>query len=275
MGEPVKNETVRDIAEVVRNSAQLPTLPVEPMRLRLAACHHREVMPMTVPRLVLIGATSFTMGSDSQRDDERPAHRVWIDRFALGACQLTNREYDLFVQATGRAAAPHRSDAHFDHPDQPVVAISWFDAVAYCDWLGGITGRRFRLPTEAEWECAARGGMEGALYPWGDASPQSRPDYDSRWIDGPERCTTGGRNGYGLYDISENVHEWCSDWYGRDFYRTSPERNPYGPESGLRRVSRGGSWRHHIKITRCAARSSLPASLQYSDYGVRIACEPE
>ncbi len=83
------------------------------------------------------------------------------------------------------------------------------------------------------------------------------PDYDKRWIHGPERCAAGAPNGYGLYDMCENVHEWCSDWYGRDYYATSPELNPRGPESSSRRVSRGGSWRHQVRISRCAARSSI------------------
>lgn len=230
---------------------------------------------MLVPRLVVIDGTWFTMGASDERDDERPVHRVWVDTFELGACQVTNAEYDEFVHATGHAALPHRSDANFNHADQPVVAASWFDAVSYCDWLGSVAGRRFRLPTEAEWECAARGGAEGKRYPWGDSPPQSRPDYDKRWIDGPERCAAGAPNGYGLYDLCENVHEWCSDWYGGDYYAVSPERNPRGPAEGSRRVSRGGSWRHRVRISRCAARSSIPPALQYTDYGFRIACDPD
>jgi formylglycine-generating enzyme required for sulfatase activity len=230
-------------------------------------------MTIVDARLVVIGATWLTMGSDADRDDERPAHRVWVDGFELGACQVTNAEYDAFVRSTGHATAPHRNEANFDHPDHPVVATSWFDAVSYCDWLSSVTGRRFRLPTEAEWECAARGGAAGTLYPWGDAPPQSRPEYDKRWINGPERCAGSAPNGYGLYDICENVHEWCGDWYARDYYAMSPERDPRGPETGSRRVSRGGSWRHQVKISRCAARSSIAPARQYADYGFRIACD--
>src|SRR5258705_6721108 len=112
-------------------------------------------------QLVSIPATTFLMGSDDGADDERPVHRVSISPFEIGATQVTNREYSAF-----RAI-------QFDDPDLPVVGVSWFDAVEYCRWLG----ERFRLPTEAEWECAARGGLEAKKYPWGDA-PQSRPDYD-------------------------------------------------------------------------------------------------
>ena len=114
--------------------------------------------------------------------------------------------------------------------------------------------------------------MEGRLFPWGDAPPQSLPDYEKRWKNGPEPVARYLPNGFGLYDICENVHEWCSDWYQADYYAISPQRNPAGPESGSRRASRGGSWRHHIKVSRCAARSSIPPEFRYADYGFRVAC---
>jgi formylglycine-generating enzyme required for sulfatase activity len=164
-------------------------------------------------------------------------------------------------------------DADFNHLHQPVVAVSWFDAMKYCKWLSASTGRKVRLPSEAEWERAARGGVEGKLFPWGDDPPESLPNYAQRWKSGPEPVARSAPSGFGLYDICENVHEWCSDWFHPDYYASSPERNPRGPESGERRASRGGSWRHHIKVTRCAARSSIPPQFQYADYGFRIACD--
>jgi len=100
------------------------------------------------------------------------------------------------------------------------------------------------------------------------------PDYDRRWRNGPEPVARYAPNGFGLYDICENVHEWCSDWFDPNYYAASPERNPPGPEAGQRKASRGGSWRHHIKVTRCAARSSIPPQFQYADYGFRVACSP-
>jgi len=214
----------------------------------------------------------FWMGSDSGQDNERPVHRVWIDAFLLAACQVTNAEYARFLYAAGAAPPPHWSDPNFNHPDQPVVAVSWFEAKQYCEWLSAATGKHFRLPTEAEWERAARSGTENRLFPWGDAPPHSLPDYEKRWQTGSEPVARYAPNGFGLYDICENVHEWCSDWYEADYYAISPERNPGGPESGTRRASRGGSWRHHIKVARCAARSSIPPEFQYADYGFRIAC---
>ncbi len=212
------------------------------------------------------------MGSEDGAENERPIHRVWVDPFELGVCQVTNGEYAFFAQSTGHPQPPCRDDPRFNDPNQPVVAVSWIDAVRYCEWFGRTAGRRCRLPTEAEWEFAARGGAEGRRYPWGDAAPQLQPDYGARWSNGPEPVGQRPPNAYGLYDMCENVHEWCSDWYGADYYSVSPARNPLGPETGSRRVSRGGSWRHHIKISRCAARSSIPPEIHYTDYGFRIAC---
>ena len=214
------------------------------------------------------------MGSGDGADDERPVHRVWVDAFALGACQVTNAEYALFLQATAHAPPPSWGRTGFDHPAQPVVAVSWLDAVSYCDWLSGVSGRPFRLPSEAEWECAARGGADQLLYPWGNDPPQSRDGYHQRWLHGPEAVGRGAPNAFGLYDMCENVHEWCGDWYAADYYGLAPERDPRGPESGTRRASRGGSWRHQVKVSRCAARSSIPPSFQYLDYGFRVAHRP-
>jgi formylglycine-generating enzyme len=225
------------------------------------------------PRLAPIPAGWFCMGSEAGQENERPVHRVWIDAFSLAAYQTTNAEYGRFLRVTGSQAPPLWDDANFNRPDQPVVAVSWFAAVQYSEWLGGITGRQYRLPTEAEWERAARGGVEGKLFPWGDDPAESLHDYGLRWKTGPEPVGRSTPNAFGLYDLCQNVHEWCSDWYRPDYYAVAAERNPRGPETGERRASRGGSWRHHIKVTRCAARSSIPPEFQYADYGFRVACD--
>ena len=125
----------------------------------------------------------------------------------------------------------------------------------------------FVLPHE---EFAARGGLEQKLYPWGD---QPRAYAPGRWRVGPEPVATSEPNGYGLFDMCENVHEWCSDWYHPLYYAVSPAENPRGPEHGERRASRGGAWRHHIKFSRCAARSSIPPEFRYADYGFRVAAD--
>ncbi len=223
------------------------------------------------PEMVRIPEGWFGMGCENGRDDEKPVHRVWVDAFELAAYQVTNAEYECFLAATGCAPPLCWSDANFQHPQMPVVAVSWREAASYCDWLSGATGKGYRLPSEAEWERAARGGAEGSLYPWGDAPPEMVPDYHKRWKVGPEPVGLYPPNAYGLYNLGDNVHEWCADWYDGGYYERSPERNPLGPKSGSRRASRGGSWRHHIKVTRTAARSSIPPEFQYADYGFRIA----
>ncbi len=224
------------------------------------------------PKLVQIPEGFFLMGSETGQENERPIHKVWVDSFLLAATQVTRAEYERYLNAGGSGPPPFWNDPNFSHPEQPVVAVSWFEAVAYCEWLSATTARHYRLPTEAEWERAARGGVEQQQFPWGEAAPQSLPGYDQRWRTGPEPVARHAANAYGLYDICENVHEWCSDWFQSDFYVTSPDRNPAGPDHGERRASRGGSWRHHIKVTRCAARSSIPPQFQYADYGFRVAC---
>lgn len=223
------------------------------------------------PRMVRIPEGWFLMGSDAGQDNERPVHRVWVDAFELAACQVTNAEYAQFLAATEHRKPLHWDDPLFSHPEQPVVAPSWFDAVAYGEWLSEKSGHRYRLPTEAEWERAARGGVEQKLYPWGDAPLESLANYSTRWKKAPEPVGRAERNAFGLYDIAANVHEWCSDWFDAHYYLASPERNPHGPAEGTRRSSRGGSWRHATKVSRCAARSSIPPEFQYADYGFRLA----
>jgi len=223
--------------------------------------------------MVIVPSGYFRMGCDAAGESESPVHQVFIDRFAIGRFAVTNLAYQSFAENTGHHAPSDWSDPRFDHPDQPVTSVSWYDATDYCAWLTNVTGKRYRLPTEAEWERAARGGLEERLYTWGDEPPQEQPYYYELWLDGPERVGQRPPNGFGLYDISENVHEWCSDWFDAGYYLESPERNPQGPVAGTRRASRGGSWRHQIKITRVAARSSIPPEFKYSDYGFRCVCE--
>ena len=227
-----------------------------------------------IPDIVWLEGGEFQMGQADSFEVEQPVHRVRVAPFGLGLTQVTNAQYDRFVAETSRKPARFRPEKWCARPDHPVVGPSWFDAVAYCQWLRLSTGKPFRLPTEAEWEWAARGGLEGCLYPWGNSDVAEREDDAGKLRDGPEPVATSRPNAYGLYEMCENVHEWCSDWYGRNYYSCSPTDNPRGPEHGTRRVSRGGSWRHHVKISRCAARSSIPPEFEYADYGFRVACDP-
>jgi formylglycine-generating enzyme required for sulfatase activity len=224
------------------------------------------------PRLVSISGAWFLMGSASGQDCERPVHRVWVDAFQLAATQVTNAEYAHFLRSTGSQPPPFWTDKNFSDPQQPVTGVSWFDANDYSQWLSSQTGLAYRLPSEAEWERAARGDLEQQDFPWGNDPPQSLPDYATRWQTGPEPVARYAPNAFGLYNICDNVHEWCSDWYDPNYYAISLDHNPRGPEPGQRKASRGGSWRHHVKIARCSARSSIPPEFQYADYGFRLAC---
>ena len=225
--------------------------------------------------MVAIPEGWFDMGCATGRDDEKPVHCVWVDAFKMAACQTTRAEYTRFLAKTRRAAPPFWDDANFQLLRQPVVGSSWFDAAAFCEWLSRMSGRAYRLPTEAEWERAARGESADALFPWGDGPPESLPNYAERWVSGPEPVAEYAPNASGLFNMGDNVHEWCADWYDPHYYERSPQRNPQGPDQGIRKASRGGSWRHHIKVTRSAARSSIPPEFQYADYGFRVACSVE
>jgi formylglycine-generating enzyme len=211
------------------------------------------------------------MGCELGRDDEKPVHKVWVDEFDLGAFTVTNAEYLRFVGDTGGEMPFSYFEERFSDPRQPVVAVNWFEAMAYCDWLSLKTGFLFRLPSEAEWERAVRGGVDGKLYSWGDESPNTFEIYRNGWRDQrPQVVGLLEPNRFGIYNLGDNVHEWCVDWYHPDYCRAAPHRNPVSLEPSARRASRGGSWRHQIKVSRCAARSSLDPSFRYTDYGFRV-----
>lgn len=180
-----------------------------------------------------------------------PADAAGVGAFLLGRTPVTNREYAPFV-ASGRAPTP----PWWTHPDfcsplQPVVGVSWEDSSVYCAWLSESTGSLWRLPTEAEWERAACGGLERPPTAWGEAIPPD--EVPAGPLRGPWEAGRGTPNGYGLCDMGTIVHEWCLDW-----------REPG------RRASRGGSWRHAVRWSSPAASSSLPPGYRYSDYGFRV-----
>jgi formylglycine-generating enzyme len=224
----------------------------------------RRGVPATVP----VPSGSFVMGSSDGRPDEAPPHEVTLRAFRLARTPVTNAEYAPFVEA-GRCPPPPWWDAPaFSAPDQPVVGVTWLEACEYARWLGDVDGGSWRLPTEAEWERAARGGLVGAATAWGPALPPGEvPDGP---LAGPWAVGRGSPNGYGLLDPGTLVHEWCLDWYDAGYYASSPAHEPRGPDEGVRRASRGGSWRHHVRWSPPSARSSLPPDLRYADYGFRL-----
>jgi formylglycine-generating enzyme required for sulfatase activity len=220
--------------------------------------------------MILLEGGSFLMGSASGREDEAPPHPVELSQFFIARFTVTNREYRVYLQQTGAQPPPSWDHPQFNHPEQPVVAVSWHEAAAYCEWLRQALNESYRLPTEAEREYACRGGTATA-YPWGDSAERNCGEYGRRWLEGGPEIVGGPPNEFGLYNMADNIHEWCSDWYGRDYYRLSPQKDPPGPPSGIRRVGRGGSWRHQVKVTRSAARSAIDPGFRYTDFGFRLA----
>lgn len=208
------------------------------------------------------------MGSDAGQDDERPIHEVEVSSFSCAVYPVTQTQYAAFLNATGHEA-PREWPSAITEPDLPVTGVSWLDARAYCQWLTAC-GTPCQLPTEAQWEYAARGGLNGAVYPWGDDIPSWVPESGRGPLPGPWPVTLGEPNGYGLYGIGGNIHEWCADWHSAAYYGESPLVDPTGPATGVRKASRGGAWRHAITVSRCAQRSKIDPSFRYTDYGFRV-----
>jgi len=222
--------------------------------------------------MIRIPGGSFWMGSEGRFTWESPRHRVIVDAFDIAPTSVTRRAYEVFIRETSHEEPKGWNDSAFANPEQPVVGVNWFDAVAYCDWLTKANGSTYRLPTEAEWEKACRGGIVEHEYAWGNETPESIDYFQGEW-NAPRRVGAWRANGFGLFNMGDNVHEWCVDWFAADYYLLSPEANPAGPPDGTRRVSRGGSWRHQIKGSRAAHRSSLPPQFRYADYGFRVVRE--
>ncbi len=217
-----------------------------------------------------IPAGRFLMGSATEgQDDERPVHEVAVDAFDLSVYPVTRAEYARFLAATGHEPPRDWTTPALAGDDHPVVGVNWYDATAFCAWRTR-EGEPLRLPTEAQWERAARGGLDERRYPWGDEVPAWIPDGGRGPLAGPWPVTLGEPNGFGLFGIAGNVHEWCADWYDAGYYARSPGSNPAGPADGHRRASRGGSWRHAITVSRSATRSRLDPTFRYTDYGFRV-----
>ena len=220
--------------------------------------------PMTralAPAVVDIPGGLFRMGSEDGRDDERPIREVEVGAFALGRTPVTRAQYAPFLACGAAEPPPWWDAAEFGDPEQPVVGVTWFEAVAYASWLSAEAGGAWRLPTEVEWERAARGGLDQAPTPWGaDVPPRELPDGPLR---APWPVARGTPNGFGLYDMGTIVHEWCADWYAHETLVAREDAPP-------RRASRGGSWRHRVRWSPPAARSSLPPGFRYADYGFRV-----
>lgn len=207
------------------------------------------------------------MGSDNLAGDS-PAHKVYIASFYIDKYEVTNFQYFKFCEKTGRRLpefwGQDRYHCSEKFPNHPVVGVSWEDAAAYAKW------ERKRLPTEAEWEYAARGGLKNRDYPWGNSLTPSRSAYHRPGTEGTKPVGGYLPNGYGLYDMAGNVVEWIYDIYDKDYYRESPYKNPQGPEKGKFRVIRGGGWHSGPSCNTVFYRNALPAN--WVDFNVGFRC---
>ncbi len=248
---------------------------------------------------VYVPAGSFKMG-DNFGDGlprERPVHTVDLDAFYIAKYETTNGQWRKFRDDPGyddvkywpngkvvpKDQVPYWTQANNhgggtpDSDDYPVLGVNWDSATAYCNWVSAKTGKKYRLPTEAEWEKAAR-GTDQRRYPWGNDIERS----DANYV-GTEAFDTGMKVGsfpkgvspYGVYDMAGNVYEWCSDWYSRDYYSVSPKKNPKGPATGAYKVVRGGSFFLEAFDMRTYGRSAAWPSFQsHRMIGFRAAREP-
>ncbi|MBI3949538.1 MAG: SUMF1/EgtB/PvdO family nonheme iron enzyme [Acidobacteria bacterium] len=245
--------------------------------LKVGEHYGAQVRGYLVPEVISIPAGSFQMGSETGGEDEKPVHTVSVDGFDMGRVLVTNAQYKAFCDATNRMYPidPLEWGNYFkDYSDHPVINVSWEDAMAYCEWLSKITGLKYRLPTEAEWEYAARGGLVGKTYPWGDEDPKGRACYLEGQIPfGVPTMRVGSYppNGYGLYDMAGNVWQWCWDWYDVSYYRSGNNRHPQGPPGGTNKVARGGAWLYGSNSLRCAIRLQLAPQMQHETVGFRVA----
>jgi formylglycine-generating enzyme len=241
------------------------------------------------------------MGAADAEEDERPIHRVYVSEFFISRFPVTQDDYARFVRATGYPPPAVRSlpmiasgreelfkqmaasyvwrngDPPAGHGSHPVVLVTYEDAAAYCRWLSDALDRPARMPTEAEWEKAARCGSEGTRYPWGQEIDPSQANFLADPAVKHERGTrptgTYPPNSYGLYDMIGNVWEWVSDWYAPDYYGLGDDRDPRGPAAGSMRIVRGGSWvNDDLSMLRCAYRHRVPPDTYAYSMGFRIVC---
>lgn len=208
-----------------------------------------------------IPAGEFQMGNNFGNGlrDERPVHTVYLDAFKISKYEVTFEQYDKFCEETGRSKP---NDNGWGRGNRPVIYVSWDDARAFCDWLSLKTGKNIHLPTEAQWEKAAR-GTDQRKYPWGNTPPSSDIANYNEYVRTtmPVGSYPSGASPYGAHDMAGNVWEWCSDWYDSAYYTISPSNNPTGPASGSKRVVRGGSWKEEADdISTFHREDSAPAN---------------
>jgi formylglycine-generating enzyme required for sulfatase activity len=270
-----------DLSELVSAVPYGPERPLEPV---VAAV----IEPVTVDRrsnwtslidTVPIPSGTFMMGDDSGKGDEKPRHQVMLDRFHMSRTEITNRQYLAFLTDTGyqRPKDPgYAKNYLMDFPNLPVINVSYEDAIAFCAWASAKFNAVVRLPTEAEWEYAATADKNGAPYPWGPLDPKTMARFKGN---APLGVRTAAKdefppNRFGLYNMSGNVWEWVQDYYAKDYYVTSPIRNPKGPATGTKHSIRGGSWANGDSTLRVTRRASRNPTDRNDQIGFRVVVTP-
>jgi len=248
-------------------------------------------------RVALVEAGTFLRGNtedESKYDDEKPQREIYLDEFMIGKYPVTNEEFQHFVDDGGYAKKALWSkegwqwrqehtidepeywhDRKWNGPNFPVVGVSWYEAEAYARWLSKRTGHRYRLPTEAEWEKAAR-GTDGRTYPWVGEFDKNLCNSEESGLSrtSPVGIFPKGKSPYGCCDMAGNVWEWCSDWFGEKYYATSLGKNPQGPSTGSSRVLRGGCWRFDSELCSSAYRYPFVPVNRYAFQGFRLVRSP-
>ncbi len=212
------------------------------------------------------------MGNDNGLSpDESPEHTVTLNDFYISATEITFAQYDQFCQATGKTKP---ADNGWGRDSMPVINVSWNDAYEFCEWASRVSGTAIRLPTEAEWEFAARGGTKSNGYRFSGGNDLNVVAWYAENSDKKTHpVATKLPNELGIFDMTGNVWEWCGDWYGDDYYGVSPVDNPRGPVTGRYHVLRGGSWISSASYCRITTRSSLRSDYVSVNNGFRVVKE--
>jgi eukaryotic-like serine/threonine-protein kinase len=266
----------------------------------LVQCQHRVTTPTSAPEvgkeyhspgtkggpMVFVPAGEFWMGCNEQVDnecmhDEKPYHKVYLDAFSIDKFEVTQGEYSECVKAGKRKGGCQDNTKYdgFTGDSQPVVGVTWDQAKAFCEWAGK------HLPTEAQWEKAAR-GTDGRKYPWGNTFDGTKLNFcdkncDSFWADknvddgyaktAPVGSYPNGSSPYGALDMAGNAWEWVADWCGEKYSSSSPDKNPTGPSSGTNRVLRGGCWTFEPQFVRASDRNNIVPAYRDDLWGFRCA----
>ena len=287
--EPIKTDTPTSIPPIVNTPSVL--IPKDSTTTTTDNGSLNLIVP--IPTMIAVKGGTFQMGSNDY-DNEKPIHRVTLSDFAIGKYEVTNEQFVQFlnekgnqteddvewvnlkgsyekekcrIQAQGKGFAVEK-----EYENYPVIYVNWYGTTAYCQWLSEKTGKNYRLPTEAEWEYAARGGKQSKGFTYSGSNTVG----DVAWYtdnSGSKTHPVGtkGANELGIHDMSGNVWEWCSDWFDEKYYENSAARNPKGAQSGSRRVLRGGSWSLYVSLCRSSYRFWLGPYFRDINLGFRLA----